>query len=168
MSASTDEAQTQPLSELEIDRLTELDSGGYLEALAFLVVPIVTVIVSDRYSAGMVWPVVVTSCVVFGLMLLGHFGVRAAIRADIDAGIKRFATARVVKLIESDEYPFYRLEMLSEETPAQTFRFTARPSLNLKIVENERVRIAYAPASKTIMNIVAASCEYAFAAEKQI
>ncbi|MGO4776097.1 hypothetical protein AB4084_11425, partial [Lysobacter sp. 2RAB21] len=59
----------------------------------------------------------------------------------------------------------YRIELLTQETPPCKLEFTLAEREFFEVEYGEQVQVAYAPASKTVINVVAVGCEYTIGAE---
>lgn len=163
-----DAAHTQALSAEDIGRLEALKPDGF--GVAVLIVVITFAVLMMKWSSYGAVGLTLISLLGFALLLawlLVQRFMRSLLQADIDGGVKRVAPARVVKLVESDAAPTLRIEMTTEEAPAQTFVFTPASSVSLKLEQGERIQLAYAPRSKTIMYLKAASSEYAPGAQTE-
>ncbi|MGO4261880.1 hypothetical protein [Lysobacter sp. TAB13] len=166
MSTSPEQTQTQPLSQDEIGRLDALKSDGVPTAIAFVVITLVAVMVSwERY--GVFWTVValLAGLAMAALTVLGSYSASKNLQADIDGGIKRLAAAKVMKVVHGGEQSRYRIELLTQETPPCKLEFTLAEREFFEVEYGEQVQVAYAPASKTVINVVAVGCEYTIGAE---
>lgn len=165
MTASSDENNTQPLSQDEIARLDALKSNGALGAIAIVVITLLTVWTTwERYGAFLSAVAVVLGLALAALTALGSWATNANLQADMDGGIKRLAVATVAKVTHDGERSRYRIELRTEETPPCTLEFDPPALVFFEVEYAEQVRVAYAPASKTVISVIAVGCEYDFAA----
>jgi|GEM_PF-7000322 len=165
MTASSDENNTQPLSQDEIARLDALKSNGALGAIAIVVITLLMVWTTwERYGAFLSAVAVVLGLALAALTALGSWATNANLQADMDGGIKRLAVATVAKVTHDGERSRHRIELRTEETPPCTLEFDPPALVFFEVEYGERVRVAYAPASKTVISVVAVGCEYDFAA----
>lgn len=165
MTASSEENKTQPLSQDEIARLDALKSNGVLGAIAIVVITLLMVWTTwERYGAFLIAVAVVAGLALAALTALVSWATNANLQADMDGGIKRLAVAKVAKVTHDGEQSRYRIELRTEETPPCTLEFDPPALVFFEVEYGEQVRVAYAPASKTVISVVAVGCEYDFAA----
>ncbi|MBW8808263.1 hypothetical protein [Lysobacter capsici] len=165
MTASSDENKTQPLSQDEIARLDALKSHGALGAVAIVAITLLMVWTTwERYGAFLIAVAVVAGLALAALTALVSWATNANLQADMDGGIKRLAVAKVAKVTHDGEQSRYRIELRTEETPPCTLEFDPPALVFFEVEYGEQVRVAYAPASKTVISVVAVGCEYDFAA----
>ncbi|MBT2746967.1 MULTISPECIES: hypothetical protein [unclassified Lysobacter] len=166
MSAPPEQTQTQPLSQDEIARLDALKSDGALSGIAFFVITLLVVMVTwERY--GVFWTVMalLAGLAMTALTVLVSYSTSTSLQADIDGGIKRLVAAKVVKVVHGGEQSRYRIELLTQETPPCKLEFTLPEREFFEVEYGEQVQVAYAPASKTVINVVAVGYEYTLGAE---
>lgn len=165
MTASSEEHKTQPLSQDEIARLDALKSNGALGAIVIVVITLLMVWTTwERYSAVLIAVAVVVGLALAALTALGSSSANANLQADMDGGIKRIAAATVAKITHDGEQSRCRIELRTEETPPRSLEFDPPALVFFEVEHGEQVRVAYAPASKTVISVVAVGCEYDFAA----
>ncbi|UOF13430.1 hypothetical protein IEQ11_16970 [Lysobacter capsici] len=165
MTASSEENKTQPLSQDEIARLDALKSNGVLGAIAIVVITLLMVWTTwERYGAFLIAVAVVAGLALAALTALVSWATNANLQADMDGGIKRLAVATVTKVAHDGEQSRCRIELRTEETPPCSLEFTPQDLVFFEVEYGEQVRVAYAPASKTVISVVAVGCEYDFAA----
>lgn len=165
MTASSGENKTQPLSQDEIARLDALKSNGALGAIVIVVITLLMVWTTwERYGAVLIAVAVVVGLALAALTALGSSSANANLQADMDGGIKRIAAATVAKITHDGEQSRCRIELRTEETPPCSLEFDPPALVFFEVEHGEQVRVAYAPASKTVINVVAVGCEYDFAA----
>lgn len=165
MTASSEENKTQPLRQDEIARLDALKSNGALGAIAIVVITLLMVWMTwERYGAFWSTVAVVLGLALAALTALVSWATNANLQADMDGGIKRLAVATVAKVTHDGEQSRYRIELRTEETPPCSLEFDPPTLVFFEVEYGEQVRVAYAPASKTVISVVAVGCEYDFAA----
>lgn len=165
MTASSEEDKTQPLSQDEIARLDALKSNGALGAIVIVVITLLMVWTTwERYGAVLIAVAVVVGLALAALTVLGSSSANANLQADMDGGIKRLAAATVAKITHDGGQSRCRIELRTEETPPCSLEFDPPALVFFEVECGEQVRVAYAPASKTVISVVAVGCEYDFAA----
>lgn len=166
MTASPDEKVIRPLSQDEIARLDALKSDGAPVAILIVVVTLVMVLVTwERYGAFSIAVAVLIGLAMAALTVLGSSSANANLQADMDGGIKRIAVARVVKITRGGEQSRCRIELRTEETPPCTLEFSPPDRVLFEVEYGEQVQVAYAPASKAIVGILAPGYEYELGAQ---
>ncbi|ALN61735.1 hypothetical protein GLA29479_851 [Lysobacter antibioticus] len=166
MTASPDENTTRPLSQDEIARLDALKSDGVPVAILIVVMTLVMVLLTwERYGAFWTAMELLAGLAMAALTVLGRSGANANLQADMDGGLKRLAAATVVKVSHDGEQSRYRIQLRTEETPPCMLEFTPPDRVFFEVEYGEQVRIAYAPASKTVISVVAVGCEYELVAQ---
>lgn len=161
MAISSDESGVRPLSPDEIARLDALKSDGMPVALAIVLIAIVVTIVTwQRHGAFWASTAALAGVAMAVLTVLGRSRANANLQADVDGGVKRLAAARVVKVVHDDEGSRFRIELLTEETPPCELVFSPPNRALFEVERGERVQVAYAPISKTIISAIALGYEY--------
>lgn len=167
MSASPEEKRIQPLSQDELARLQALKTDGMPFAILIVVITFIMVIVtSERYGAFWAVLSLLAGFMTAALTILGSSAASANLQADIDGGIKRLAVARVVKVNHADGQSRYSIEMRTEEEPSCTLHFAPPDHAFFEVEYGERIKVAYAPISKTVISVVAVGCEYELGGEE--
>ena len=156
--AKSEQIQTRPLNPHDRVVLASMREGcsgiiGFLGAMALII----------AICLGLGGMYTLDAAVIAGLAagvvcLLGVAGfillkVDGKLQSDLDAGIKLIASGHVIRM-ESEETtgPGF-LTVAIDETPPREIKFFVEKRLYLQVKQDDLVRIAYVPLSKTILQL---------------
>lgn len=163
--AAPGQIQTRPLDARDREVLVSMRSGasgiiGFVGAMALVIAIVFGV--TGIYSLD----IRVVAAIVFGVvcvLALPAFLMSkedARLSSDLDAGIKLIVSGRIDRMgSEEGDGPGF-VTVLSNETPSRKLEFFVEKRLYQLVKPEDTVRIAYAPLSKTILQLRAGHRSY--------
>ncbi|WP_046657437.1 hypothetical protein [Lysobacter capsici] len=82
------------------------------------------------------------------------------VQSDLDAGIKLIASGRIIRMDSEETTGPGILTVAIDETPVRQIKFFVEKRLYLQVKQDDLVRIAYVPLSKTILQLRTKHCRY--------
>lgn len=158
-------AQTKPLNAHDRVVLASMQEGysgiiGFLGAMALIIA--IASGLGGIYTLDIRAVVAIASVVVCLLAAVGFVmsKVDGKLRSDLDSGIKLIASGRISRMgSEETDGPGF-LTVAIDETSPKVLTFFVEKRLYQQVATEELVRIAYAPLSKTILQLRTAQCRY--------
>ncbi|MBW8808264.1 MAG: hypothetical protein JF591_05410 [Lysobacter sp.] len=125
---------------------------GFLGAMA-LIIAIVCGVVGIYRDMRMV--AIFALCVVPVLAAVGFMMLKVdgKLQSDLDAGIKLIASGRIIRMDSEETAGPGFLTVAIDETPSRELKFFVEKRLYLQVKQDDLVRIAYVPLSKTILQL---------------
>lgn len=133
---------------------------GFLGAMALIIAicfGLGGIYTLDVGAIAAVASVVVCLLAAVGFLLSKEDG---KLQSDLDAGIKLIASGRIVRMDSEETTGPGFLTVVIDETPARQIKFFVEKRLYLQVKPDDLVRIAYAPLSKTILQLRTGHCRY--------
>lgn len=156
--------QTRPLNARDREVLASMRDGcggiiGFLGAMA-LIIAIVCGLVGVYRDMRMV--AIFALCVVPVLAAVGllMLKVDGKVRSDLDAGNKLIVSGRIRRMDSEETTGPGFLTVVTNETPSRELKFFVEKRLYLQVKQDDLVRIAYVPLSKTILQLRTEHCRY--------
>lgn len=156
--------QTRPLNARDRAVLASMRDGcsgiiGFLGAMA-LIIAIVCGLVGAYRDMRML--AIFALCVVPVLAAVGllMMKVDGKVQSDLDAGNKLVVSGRIRRMDSEETTGPGFLTVVTNETPSRELKFFVEKRLYLQVKQDDLVRIAYVPLSKTILQLRTEHCRY--------